>query len=69
VLFLHTDGLADARRPGRGRIGEAAIHEALQRLPRGADADIAVAAAMRLVDGLETTDDIAIVALSVGAPG
>jgi serine phosphatase RsbU (regulator of sigma subunit) len=69
MLFLHTDGLADARTPGRGRIGEAAIHETLKRLPRGADADVAVAAAMRLVDGLETTDDVAIVALSVGPPG
>jgi serine phosphatase RsbU (regulator of sigma subunit) len=69
VLFLHTDGLADARTTGRGRVGEAAIHEALGRLPRGADAATAVAAAMRLVEGLETADDVAIVALSVGEPG
>jgi serine phosphatase RsbU (regulator of sigma subunit)/putative methionine-R-sulfoxide reductase with GAF domain len=68
LLFLYTDGLADAREPGGRRLGEEAVRELLGRLPDGANAGAAVAASRRLLRGHERTDDIAIVALSVDAP-
>jgi serine phosphatase RsbU (regulator of sigma subunit)/putative methionine-R-sulfoxide reductase with GAF domain len=65
LVFLYTDGLVDARSPGGGRLGEPAIREAIAKLPPDGDADDAIAAARRLAEGLEVTDDIAVVALSV----
>jgi serine phosphatase RsbU (regulator of sigma subunit) len=65
LLVLHTDGLTDARAGNGDRLGETPIWEALEALGPAPTPVQAIGALEALLNGLETPDDIAIVAAVV----
>jgi serine phosphatase RsbU (regulator of sigma subunit) len=65
LMFLHTDGLTDARKPSGERLGDDSVRRTLASLREVGHPDDAIAAFNRVLEGVEITDDIAVVAVRV----
>jgi serine phosphatase RsbU (regulator of sigma subunit) len=63
MVILHTDGLTDARNENGDRVGEETVQQAIASLASTAGPETMVSAFDDLLEGLEITDDIAIIAL------